>query len=329
MSSLVLPESEIDLLVGDVDERCEKLIALREWVINASVLDAADTAKRATTFVRIAKAAKAASRLRIEASRLEATALRVVGLADELTLLPSHQRGTATYLASLCEEEFADLLGRITDTASAKYLFLQARQEKDRERVLDAYDRAAQGYATEEISGWSEWQIENVAEAASTLLKNLAESCDSITTEEAVTRVVEGMGLSTQVSNDPIFRQGVKQCIREAVRFSGTNEKYEISDTGEPLDVPGIVTYYEEGAAPDRGLDDHSLFLRVPWQAAGIDQLKNMVEYREQQAAYMNRKAASLRFLYELLLERQSDGEPHLVNDLLRKAAQGHRIRRT
>ena len=249
-------------------------------------LKAKKDAKEAWEWVKIHDAA---AEIAIEACKLQATAVR------RLAQLGSRHiggpgRAAAEWLGSMSDEVFAALLDGMRYARAPVALYNEYRKKAE---ASAAYDR---GREIAEGRGYS-GTYESVAAAATHVL-NAAMAGGATTVSELTDKLGNEMGYGWEEYRcNPAIREGIESVIRETLRTEDISREAH----------PDFVTWKDREAG----------WLRIPWPAATLDQLRWMAEFREEQARELAEAAETLRILVRDL-DAVKAGNRHLtrLNDL-------------
>lgn len=263
---LALP-GDGELSSPDVASILAKLRTAREFTRSCTE-DEALKAKRDAEVVRHwVKVNKAAAAIAIEACKLQATAVR------RLARLGSHHiagagRTASEWLGSLSDQEFSKLLGGLRYAKSPATLYSDHRKQEEHDRALDRGREIAEGQGEPH-------DYESVCNAASNVL-HAAMAGGGTTVAEMSDQLAEVLGYDSGGRHYAI-REGIETVIREALRSE------RISDEAHP----DFVTWKDREAG----------WLRIPWPAATLDQLRWMAEFRQEQARELQEAADTLAIL--------------------------------
>jgi hypothetical protein len=279
-----------DLSDPDVARTLAKLRAAREYVRGCPEDEALKARRDAETVRHWARINKASGEIALEACRLQATAMRRLAQLGSAHIA-GMGRAASEWLGSLDDEDFAEV---IDGTRYAKSPVTLYNEHCKREAAADAYRRG------QEIAGGGgeRAEFESLTRAASTVLHAAME--EGATT---VGELTEELARQLDVSLDDhghggwAVREGVESVIREALRSENISSEAH----------PDFVTWKDREAG----------WLRIPWPAATLDQLRWMAEFREEQARELAEAAETLRILVRDL-DAIRAGNRHLarLNDL-------------
>jgi hypothetical protein len=271
----------------DVAGTVAKLRAARQYARSCAE-DEALKAKRDAEVVRHwVKVNKAAAVIGVEACKLQATAVR------RLAQLGSHHiagagRSAAEWLGSMTDQEFSRLLDGMRYAKNPSTLYSDHLKQEERDGAFNRGQAIAEG----EGDGAD---YDSVCNAASNVL-HAAMAGGRTTVAEMSDQLAEVLGYGGDGRHYAI-REGIESVIREALRTE------RISGEAHP----DFVTWKDREAG----------WLRIPWPAATLDQLRWMAEFREEQARELAEAAETLRILVRDL-DAIRAGNRHLtrLNDL-------------
>ena len=132
---------------------------------------------------------------------------------------------------------------------------------------------------------------------AATHILNAAMARGATTVNELTEELGSALGYGDTDMGDPVIREGIEVAVREALRSENIS--------GEAH--PDFVTWKDREAG----------WLRIPWPAATLDQLRWMAEFRQEQARELQEAADTLAILVRDLDAIKADNR-HLtrLNDL-------------
>lgn len=262
--------------------------AAREYVRGCAEDEALKAKKDAQVAWEWVKIHGAARDIAMEACKLQATAVR------RLAQLGSHHisgqgRAAAEWLGSMSDAAFAALLDSMKSARSPATLYRDHREETERNAKLQRGQEIAEGRG-EAVD------YESLCGAATYILA-AAMAGGATTVNELTEELGCALGYGDTDMGDPVIREGVEAAIREALRSE------RISGEAHP----DFVTWKDREAG----------WLRIPWPAATLDQLRWMAEFREEQARELAEAAETLRILVRDLDAIRADSR-HLtrLNDL-------------
>jgi hypothetical protein len=269
-----------------------ELAKMRTFVLEASTSaeEISDARKQAEQLRKVALIAENAHEVARDALRIEFTALRKLVQMDALKLIPAMTRTSAQWLAGLSQGEFDGLLDRMGagDTPVAVYRRVLAQQESARSRQRGEDIGNGRG---------DQGEYRSAAEAAYDLLHSAAAG-GATTVDQLADRLRTEFGIGDlNWESDSLLREGVETVVREALR-------QEAVKGGEH---PDWLTWRDA----DLG------WLRIPWGAGSLTQLRWMAEFRAQQAKEVQAAADELGALAEhLTLVQQRHPEMDKLTDL-------------
>jgi hypothetical protein len=286
---LAVPE---DGVLGDPDvaRTLAKLRAARAYVRDCPEDEALKARRDAETVRHWARINKASGEIALEACRLQATAMRRLAQLGSAHIA-GKGRSASEWLGSLSDKAFAELMDGMRYAKSPASLYAEHCKKED----ADADYRRGQEIA--EGRGWRA-EFESLTRAASTVLHAAME--EGATT---VGELTEELARHLDVSLDDhghggwAMREGIESVIRGALSSENIS--------GEAH--PDFVTWKDREAG----------WLRIPWPAATLDQLRWMAEFREEQARELAEAAETLRILVRDLDAIRADN-PRMtrLNDL-------------
>jgi hypothetical protein len=259
--------------------------------IGGATADEASKAKRDAEVARHwAKVNKASSEIALEACKLQACALRRLGAlgAVGMATLNNSEKAVAAWFAEMDGAEFGALMNGMRYAKSPHTLRNEwLREQKDRESFNRGRDIAEGGTPADPVS---------VTEAAREVL-NAAMAGGATTVNELTMELAKWLDLNLDRHEDRVMREGVESIVREALRCE------DVSDESHP----DFVTWKDREAG----------WLRIPWPAATLDQLRWMAEFRQEQARELQEAADTLAILVRDL-DAIRAGNPRMsrLNDL-------------
>jgi hypothetical protein len=286
-----LAVTDDDALTGpDVARTLAKLRAAREYVRDCPESEALKAKRDAETVRHWARINKASGEIALEACRLQATAMRRLAQLGSAHIA-GPGRAASEWLGTFSDKDFAALISDMRGAVSPVTLY---NEHCKRQAAADAYRRG------QEIAegGGERAEFESLTRAASTLLAAAMER--GATT---VGELSDELARQLDVSLDDhgyggwAMREGIEAVVREALSSENIS--------GEAH--PDFVTWKDREAG----------WLRIPWPAATLDQLRWMAEFREEQARELAEAAETLRILVRDL-DAIRAGNRHLtrLNDL-------------
>ena len=265
---LAIPGAE-DITGAQGQRLMEQMRAAREYVRGCTEDEAVKARKDAKVAWEWAKIHDAAAEIAIEACKLQITAVRrLAQLSSRHIFGPG--RAAAEWFGSMSDQTFATLLSSMRHARSPVALY---NDHHKRKAEREAWER---GRAIGE-GGGEPHAYESVSDAASQIL--FAAMAGGATT---VGELTEELGNNLGYSREEYkyhreIREGIESVIREALRTE------RISGEAHP----DFVTWKDREAG----------WLRIPWPAATLDQLRWMAEFREEQARELAEAAETLRIL--------------------------------
>jgi hypothetical protein len=270
MTALVVPDDG-PLSDADVDEMVGKLRQAAEWVCTANAPEATDTMQKARLVREWVKISNAAKQIGIEAVRLHFTALRRLAQLNACDQIASPQeRSAARWLADMTDSDFATLLDeKVTDKSSPTAIYREMRAGQQTEIKVSYGRELARGSGVD-------YSRAELAYAASQVL-NSAMASGQTTVSKLTENLVQNLELAGDSGvADSAIREGVENIVREAIRIESRTTDGRVSV---------IVFKTKEG------------WLRIPWNAATLEQLKWMADFRMRQAQELTQAAEELASL--------------------------------
>lgn len=272
MSAELAVPGEGPLPSEDVAQQVRQLRQAATWISSGTESEALDAKRRAELareWVRIHKASKD---IAIEACRLQATALRRLCQLHS-GAVKGMEKSAGDWLASLPDHKFNAMLAAMTWPRTPISLYNASLKDEREDRQRARGEDIANG-AGEPL----DW--ESVSSAANDLLHR-ALSRSAVTVNEMTEELAERLGFRVDGPDDYLMRQGIETVVREALR----------NETFEDGDHPDFVTWKDQEAG----------WLRIPWPAATLNQLRWMADYRHGQAQELQKAADELSGLVESL----------------------------
>lgn len=260
-----------------------------EYVRNCTEDEALKAKKDAKMAWEWAKIHDAAAEIAIEACKLQATAVRRLAQLGSRHIAGAG-RAAAEWLGAMSDQEFRKLLDGMRYARSPVALYNDHRK---REEASAGYDRGREIAAGRSGPG----AYESVAAAATHVL-NAAMAGGATTVGELTDKLGNEMGYAWEEYRcNPAIREGIESVIREALRSENISAEAH----------PDFVTWKDAEAG----------WLRIPWPAATLDQLRWMAEFRAEQARELQEAADTLAILVRDL-DAIRAGNRHLtrLNDL-------------
>lgn len=274
----------------DVARTLANLRAAREYVRDCNEDEALKAKRDADALRHWARINKAAGEIATEACRLQAVAMRrLAQLGSPHIAGPG--RAAAEWLGSFSDADFAAFIAGMRGARSPVTLYNDHRKREA--------DEAARRRGCEIAEGGGERaEFESITRAASALLHAAMEN--GATT---VNELTEELARHLDVSLDDrgydgwAMREGIEAVVREALRSEDVSSEAH----------PDWVTWKDREAG----------WLRIPWPAATLDQLRWMAEFRQEQARELQEAADTLAVLVRDLDAIRADNR-HLtrLNDL-------------
>lgn len=289
-------------LLEDTAVALRQVRQTRQWL--ATLDDAsqiADAEERARLGLEVLKITKEAETLAREVQSLQCEALRKLAQLDGATspgrrpgpaLAHLHSgalRHAARWLASMPDDEFAELIETCSPWSTVTTLHYNARTPEERKNSrARALRRVKNGHLRHPVAS----EPEDLTGAARQILTHLAERDGHVTTADAALKLGERLGLSEV---DTVTYQGLAETVRQAVMLEWRDSKDVVALVGgRAVRCPKFVTYQEEGLG----------WVRVPWDRASLGQLEFMLAYRTRQIAELVDVRAELDLLVQEAVKR-------------------------
>jgi len=262
--------------------------AAREYVRGCTEDEALKAKKDAQVAWEWVKIHDAAAEIAIEACRLQATAVRRLAQLGSRHI-SGQGRPAAEWLGSMPDAAFAALLDGMRAARSPVSLYNDHRKRVERDAKLWRGREIADG------NGFPA-DYDSVCSAATYVL-HAAMAGGATTVNELTDELGACLGYGDTDMGDPVIREGIEVAVREALRSE------RISGEAHP----DFVTWKDREAG----------WLRIPWPAATLDQLRWMAEFRQEQARELQEAADTLAILVRDLGAVRADN-PRLtrLNDL-------------
>lgn len=272
------------LSAAETDRQIRELRKARDYVRRCPEAGALKAKKDSALVREWVKIHKASSKIAVEACKLQATAVR------RLCQLGSHavtgkEREAGNWLASLSDADFDELIAGMRYARSPVTMYSDYCRTKQRD------DTIARGRVLADGNGeGADYDYESISKAASEILhSSLAGGATSVW--ELSEQLLRALDFNWRERDDYLLREGAEEVIREALRH----------DTWDGGHHPEFITWNEKEVG----------WLRIPWPAATLDQLRWMAEFRHQQAKDLQAAANDLSDLVDAL-ERVSLSHPTL-----------------
>lgn len=275
----------------EVADQVRRLQSAREYVRTCldedEVLSAARQAEMVRQWVRISKGA---AEVALEACKLQATALRrlcQLGSGD----VGKQDRIAGNWLASLDDPAFDELLDGMGYAKTPVTLYKEHLRRLERQQALQRGRDIASGEGAPA-------DYESVCRAANDLL-HAALSGEATTVNELSDELASALDLSLDCEKDYVLREGIEAVVREALRS-------EAFGTGDGH--PAFITWKDADAG----------WLRIPWPAGTVSQLRWMAEFRQEQARELKAAADDLSALAGAMERTARDCGLTRLNDIWR-----------
>ena len=288
MSRELAVSGEPALSDAAVRRHLAQLRKAREYVRTAPEDEALKAKRDAETLRHWARINEASAEIAMEACRLQATAMRRLAQLGSPHIAGAG-RMAAIWLGSLSDADFDALMDGMRYAKAPTTLYNDHRKQVERDGKLERGRKIVEG------DGWPA-DYDSVCGAATYVL-NAAMASGATTVNELTMNLADCLGYGDADMGDPVIREGVETVIREALRsenISGENH-------------PDFVTWKDREAG----------WLRIPWVAATLDQLRWMAEFRQEQARELQEAADTLAVLVRDL-DAVRAGHPRMsrLNDL-------------
>lgn len=232
----------------------------------------------------------AAAEIAIEACKLQATAVRRLAQLGSRHI-GGQGRAAAEWLGSMSAEAFTALMDGMRHAMAPVTLYNEHRKRAAEEAAFRRGREIAEGDG--ERAGF-----ESLTRAASTLLHAAMEG-GATTVNELTEELAHHLdcNINDHGEGSWAMREGIEAVIREALRSENISSEAH----------PDFVTWKDREAG----------WLRIPWPAATLDQLRWMAEFRQEQARELQEAADTLAILVRDLDAIKADNA-HLsrLNDL-------------
>lgn len=262
--------------------------------------EAYDRVQLAKEWARIRKVGR---EVRRDLLRLEIHLLRKVAQLGTLTALPTSHRAAAKFFADKTDEQVEALLGEFAEDVTSSvtiYRRVLCNDEQTEARRLVTsgdYARPDHVYLADETRDWAvqEYSGDLKAGLAALLEHYYDEDEDGFSVLSLAEQVCQSVGLDERSA---IWgaHEGLLEVCRKAIRDAPT-----VAVMG--TDAPRFVTCLRR--AP--GLTPY--WIRVPFHAATLEQLHDMLTLRREQAGKAAAVADSLLNLWNALDEQLANGE--------------------
>lgn len=279
--------------------------------------DAADAYDRVKLAKEWAKIRKIHTTMHRDLLRLEMHCLRKIGQIGARGVLRGQVQSVAQWLANKTDAEVEQLIKdyghNVTPTGVMQRAFKDEAYTKGQLHVTSgAYLHQDAQYEEPDIAEAAKKYSRDITAALATLIEECELNGNEVTVWE-----LGSMVFSMLDADDKSFDWGVRKAMNDLCRKAMTEAvERVIPDT----EVPRFITCIDR-SVPDAAGDNN--FVRVPFVAANLRQLADMVEIRYQQAEASKRAYQRVRELYESLssVERPDDHLPTLGELAMRLAS--------
>lgn len=324
-AALVLSRSELSPATATEQLR-EIRLALDTLSSPEILAEVVDRARMAREWVKIKKVA---GDVAVAACQLHAAALRQLGLlgSEGLSQLKGQDKSVARDLALVTDARFQSYLEGLSKAAAPITILQHFRQEdyesheenRGRDRANGHaspegrhYPRTGRRHTPEDLDAEEaeHRRQRDASRAVTDLLGDLYENGDPFMVSEVVDRVLDDIvqvsgGDTPSMVASPYLREGVAAVVRHSL-MAGASFGSGTRDTwSKGLVKPTWVTYQ----------DGEDGWLRIPWERASLDQLRQMRDLRVSQAERLAQKAAELSTLVDYLeAVPDSDGSARVAS---------------
>lgn len=269
MTVLALVTTDDTLSAAQAAQQIDMLRRAQDYVRVCDVLDelvdAHNRAEMVKKWVRLHNAAQA---IELEACKLDWLALRKLAAIDPMAIKSTKLRSGARWLAKMAQAEFDERLRRMEYPMSP----WQAERDEAERRWSNGLRAIGRGDDFDP----PDYDLREVAAAAAVLLA--AAQAEGMASTTALREALKD-ALPNDREND-LVNEGIDQVIRQAFRSQSLPDGY-----------PAWVTWYSESAG----------WVHVPFDAATLEQLAWMADYRRKQAADLAASARHIEGLVRIL----------------------------
>jgi hypothetical protein len=282
---------------GAVGAYLSQIQQARRWLSETGdVGQIADLIERARLAQQVLKIAREAEELGRSVLRLQCEAMRKLAHLHQANLLGKRDATrTARWLGSMTDQDFENLMETCDPWHAATtlyYVHFRKPRQEDRERL-----RQSRRFGPAPES-------DDLKEAAKTMLIHLAEQGQNITTASAALSLADEIGLDRDDIDD-VQMEGLHEVVRQAIMLEDEQQIVRIGEI--EIHCPRFVTYQEPFGE----------WVRVPWNAALLSQLRFMANFRSRQAVGLTQAAEELQMLAQAAASRQKDVVSDRVSELL------------
>lgn len=295
--------------------------------------DIADAVTWAAQVHALAKLRENAAELTLEATRLECIIAR---RAAQIGRLDCYKKpawvAAAKGFATLTDDEFRTLLEGVVKDRSISTIWSDwdraARYSARVGRIARGLygDPVAIGSSVDDFASivppTHEFPLvdrgaedgEYVRETAGELLASLTRYGVPFTTAEDAEKLAQILDVDI---DDVVTRTGMQVMVREAVATENRGGKAVALPDGTTVAIPAVVTI------EDTTVNNYNGWVRIPWSAAGLDQLGAMCAHRRRQIADMAAAARRLEHLHAALSVISQSDEDFNCQSLLDRLLSG------
>ena len=296
-TDLAVPENG-PLSAAEAARQVDQLRKAREFVRLCTADEALDAFNQAQLVREWTRLYKAATGVALEACRLQAAALRRLGQLAPGKTRKGQERNTAEWLATLTDEAFERLIGKMTDPVGPLTLY---RAHLARGRIDTNRYEGEQGARGNEVYIFDEPVEENLGIAAYEVL-HAAMAGGATTVNDLTVELARRLEINLE-SMDPessAMREGIEAVIREALRNESVHGGELVRRTTRGP-VEQHLAGHEGHPKWITWRDASGTWRRIPWQAAHLAHLRFMADFRQKQADDTQKSADELKALADLL----------------------------
>lgn len=234
--------------------------------------------------------------------RLEIHCLRKISQLGPITVVPAQYRGAASFFKDKSDKDIEELIKnygqRVTPIGLVKRaLNDQAFNAGYNHVTSDEYRESAVEYSHEVVAEAVEKYAIDTRAALASILKDHEETGDEFSVYDLASEVLNNVGLDERTYNwgvEAAMADVCRKAVREApdVRIGHTK-------------APKFITCLYRGA---QGVESET-FIRVPFHAASLDQLRDMVALRLKQKHSAIRAHEELDDLLQELEDQVTDAD--------------------
>lgn len=284
----------------------------------ASPDDASEAYDRVRLVKEWAKIRKIAREVHDDLLRLECHCLRKLAQLDALSIVPRGQRTTAEFYRDLSDSQINDLIREFGEKATPNSLRQRATAkgefDKGRRYAIDGeHLRCRTTYAKQEVADAAERHLRDTQGALAAILEDYIEGDEGFSVYELTQQLIESVDLDERSARDWGVRAGLTEVCRKAVR-----DAPDVMINGSV--APRFITCLDRSLSY-AGQRDH--WIRVPFHAATLDQLADMVELRSKQAADAEAASRAASALYGRLAGSARGDDSLTLGELAARLALG------